>query len=359
MQLSILMGTNRADLLACSRIAQACSWAGSNIEVIIRDNSGDAKKRALLPHFRRENCNVIIAEPCDALTNISEILKLAKGDYLFVVADDDFCFDHAIAVIPGMIAQIGDDRSVVGITGAYAVELSQGSALVEYKNIDSDDAAMRVAGFLSYVGPNIMHYAPVRRDVFERIFGFMNTMPAFFSFHDQIISLLYLLNGKFVHLKRLLYLYEMGPWQEAESAHERDLSYYKSAGLDPAINLLHWFMCGFEGAVLIRNGGQFPDHSLALRQIIADRWFSTMFLRFKNPRSAYGSVFKGEAEKLHAKLLTSTGQLSFEGMLAEICGLMALCSADLAQRYFDFWLAAVNKRVPAIQSAPSATRASA
>src|ERR1041384_4361563 len=98
-QLSILMGTNRADLLACSRIAQACSWAGPNIEVIIRDNSGDVKKRALLPHFRRDNCNIIIAEPCDALTNVSEIIKLAKGEFIFLVADDDFCFDHAISAI--------------------------------------------------------------------------------------------------------------------------------------------------------------------------------------------------------------------------------------------------------------------
>ena len=359
MQLSILMGTNRADLLACSRIAQACSWAGPNIEVIIRDNSGDVKKRALLPHFRRDNCNIIIAEPCDALTNVSEIIKLAKGEFIFLVADDDFCFDHAISAIPKMIDTIGDDPSVVGITGAYAVELSQNSAVVEYKNIDTDDPALRVAGFLNYAGPNIMHYAPVRRDIFQRIFGFMNTLPGYFSFHDQIICLLYLLNGKFVHLKRFLYLYEMGPWQAAESAHERDLSYYKSAGLDPAINLLHWFMCGFEGEVLIRNGNQFPDHSPALRQVIADRWFSTMFLRFKNPRSAYGSVFKADAEKLHAKLLTSTGPLSFEGMLAEICGLMMLCSADLAQRYFDFWLAAINRRSAVMPNPGGAARASA
>ena len=77
MQLSILIATNRRGLLVCSRIAQACSWAGPNIEVLIRDNSGDAQKRALLPQFQRDNCNIILAEPCDALTNFNELLKRA------------------------------------------------------------------------------------------------------------------------------------------------------------------------------------------------------------------------------------------------------------------------------------------
>jgi len=114
-QLSILIGTNRPSLLACSRIAQACSWAGPNVEVIVRDNSGDARKRALLSQFQRDNCKIIIAEPCDALTNASEILKLAKGDFVFLLADDDFGFDHAVASLPGMIEQIGSDQSVAGI----------------------------------------------------------------------------------------------------------------------------------------------------------------------------------------------------------------------------------------------------
>ena len=32
-----------------------------------------------------------------------------------------------------------------------------------------------------------------------------------------------------------------------------------AAGLDPAINKLHWFLCGFEGAVLVRNSDMFPE----------------------------------------------------------------------------------------------------
>lgn len=353
MQLSILIGTNRPGLLACSRIAQACSWAGPNVEVIIRDNSSDAKKRALLPQFERDNCNIIIAEPCDALTNISEILKLAKGEFIFILADDDYCFDHAIAALQDVIAQIGADRSVAGITGAYAVELAQGSAVVEYKDLDADDPATRVVGFLNYGGPNILQYAPVRRELVQRVFGFLKTQPYLFSFHDQINCLLYVLNGKFVPLKRFLYLYDMGPWENPETAQTRDVTFYKDAGLDPAINRLHWFLCGFEGAALIRNADLFPDFPLAQRQPIADRWFAAMFHRFKSqPRLTFGSSRAGEAELICAKLLTSTGQMSFQDMLAEITGFMALSSKNNAQRYFDFWNAVIN--MPKDKPAPAA-----
>jgi hypothetical protein len=347
LQLSILIGTNRPGLLACSRIAQACSWAGPNIEVIIRDNSGDARKRALLPQFQLDNCKVIIAEPCDALTNVSEILKLANGDFIFLLADDDFGFDRAIASLPKTIEQIGQDQSVAGITGVYAVELAQRSAVVDYKDIDSGDVALRIAGYLSNNGPNIMHYAPVRRELVQRVFGFTNTLPFLFSFHDQIISLLYLLNGRFVRLNRLLYSYDVGVWQAAETAQKKDFDFYRAAGLDPAMNKLHWFLCGFEGAILIRNSDIFPIFPLAQRQDIADLWFSAMFLRFKSqPRHTFDSRFAGEAEKLCTQLRVSTGQLSFHDMLAEISGFIALFSKTNGQTYFDFWNAILNKRKP-------------
>jgi hypothetical protein len=347
MQLSILIATNRTGLLACSRIAQACSWAGPNLEVIVRDNSGNAEKRAQLAHFRRDNCNIIIAEPCDGLTNFSEILRLAKGEFVFLLADDDGYFDRTIASLPSVLDQYGKDPSVVGVTGAYAIETSQGSSIISYQNVESDDVATRVAGYLSYSGANIMHYAPMRRDIVQRVFAFMNTLPFYFSFHDQIVCLLYLLHGKFVRLKRLLYLYDVGPWEAPDSAQKRDIDFYKDAGLDPAINKLHWFLCGFEGAVLVRNSLEFPDYSLAQRQVITDSWFSMMFMRFKSQsRLTFDSRFAGEAEKLYAKLLTSTGQLSFQGMLTEICGLIALSSKGNAQRYHDFWDAEINRRKP-------------
>jgi hypothetical protein len=136
----------------------------------------------------------------------------------------------------------------------------------------------------------------------------------------------------------------MGPWERADSAQERDVAFYKGACFDPAINKLHWFLCAFEGAALVRNSDLFPDYPLAQRQPIADTWFSAMFQRFKSQgRLSFGSGLTPAADAVCAKLHQSTGQMSFQDMLAEITKFMAMSSADNAQRYFDFWNAMINK----------------
>jgi|EndMetStandDraft_5_1072996.scaffolds.fasta_scaffold14486_5 hypothetical protein len=357
-RLSILLPTNRRNLLACSRIAQACSWAGPQVEVIVRDNSGDARKRELLAHFQHENCKVITANPCEPRENFSEVLREATGDFVFCLGDDDFCFDHAIAELPGAIERIGSDPSIIGITGTYAIETVKGTSLASYANVDSDDARARVAGFLSYTGPNVLFYSAMRRELVSRIFDFMSDVPFSFSFHDQVMSLLYLLNGKFVPLQRLMYLYDMGVWQSRELAERRDLDFYKVAGLDPAINKLQWIICGFEGASLIVNSDMLAMLPPAQRQPIADLWFATMFARFKrDSRSGFDSPLTDKAERLCKKLQESTGQLTFQRILAEISSFIALSSGDAAQAYLIFWDAIINRRQPVSRRSSTPRRA--
>ena len=111
-------------------------------------------------------------------------------------------------------------------------------------------------------------------------------------------------------------------------------------------------MCGFEGAVLIRNADIFPDHTAAQRQKMADQWFSMMFMRFlQNPRLTFDSAFAGDAETLCTKLRASQGRLSFADMLADICGLMALTSEQNAQAYLRFWAEAMKLKQKAAASA--------
>ncbi|MFN3657017.1 MAG: hypothetical protein ACK4UO_07160 [Pseudolabrys sp.] len=348
MQLSILLPTHRNDLMALSRIAQACSWAGPGIEVIVRDNSGSTEKREQIARFRRDNCTVISAEPCEPMEQFTELMRLAKGEFVFSIADDDLCFDRTIAALPGVIDQFGKDPNVAGITGTYAVETSKGTALAAYNNVDSDDVAARVAGYLSHGGANVLAYSPMRRTMVDRVFGFLRSMPTFLSYHDQIYCLLYLLNGKFVKLPRLVYAYDIGPWEDPVSAQKRDVDFYRSSGLDAAVSKLHWFLCGFEGAVLIRNADLFPAYTPAQRQAMTDQWFSVMFMRFaKSPRFPFDSRFVPQAETLCEKLRASQGRLSFQDMLTDICGLMALSSQDKAQAYFSFWNDVLNRRKPA------------
>ena len=160
------------------------------------------------------------------------------------------------------------------------------------------------------------------------------------------MCLLYLLNGKFVRLPRLLYVYDFGAWETAESAQQRDVSFYVACGLDPAINKLHWFLCGFEGAVMALKSGIVPDHPGARRQDAANHWFTAMFERFKSyPRMTFDSPFAAEVEARCEKLKTLSAPISFDAILKEVADILALVSPGRAQNYFDYWDAVINGRV--------------
>lgn len=347
MQLSILVPTNRTGPLACSRIVQACSWAGPNIEVIVRDNSGDAEKREWLSHLHRDHCKIIAADPCEPLEQVSALLDLAKGDFLYLVADDDFCFDRAMAALPGMIAQHGGDPSFVGVTGTYAIDTSKGSRIVGYQDVDSSDVAARVTGYLNFSGPNVLFYAVLRQDVLRRTSAFMRAMPFFFSFHDQIYCLLYLLSGRLVRIERLFYLYDLGIWEDDELGQKRDLDFYNAAKMDPAISKLQWFMCALEGAALTMNSQMFPDYTLAQREAVGSRWLATMLRRFKDhKRTAFDSRFADKADLLCAALQASIGKMSLTDMVIEVSSFIALFSNRQAKMYFDFWNAILLNSAP-------------
>ena len=347
MLLSILLATNRTGLLACSRIAQACSWASLEIEVIVRDNSGDAQKREFLALCRRDYCNIVIAEPCDMRTNFSETFRLAKGEFVFVYRRRRFLLRsrHRVVAWRARSVQQGSlgrrcDRSLCCRRVA--------------RDVDRQLSERRIGRRRSSRERILELFRPKHLSLCADSAGNRRTRLRYHTCDARFVFvsrpgyvLLYLLNGKFVRLKRLLYLYDLGVWEVGNTAQKRDVDFYTGAGLDPAINKLHWFLCGFEGAVLVRNSNLFPDYPLALRQVIADRWFSMMFMRFKGqPRLTFESRFTGEADELCAKLWISTGQLSFQAMLTEICSLIALFSKDNAHRYHDFWSAMLNKQKP-------------
>jgi hypothetical protein len=94
--------------------------------------------------------------------------------------------------------------------------------------------------------------------------------------------------------------------------------------------------------------------SFAKRQQIADAWFSVMFARFKRDvRLSFNSDLAGDAERLCAKLKSATGQLTFEKILSETYGFLALSSRDRARTYFDFWSEIINRRQPLIRKTGS------
>jgi hypothetical protein len=345
-QLSVLLPTNRIGPGAISRIAQACSWAGPNIEVIVRDNSGNAEKRELLKHLQYEHCMIIAADPSGPQDNYLDLLKRAKGDFILYVADDDQCFDRAIAALPDMIDLYGTDPTVAGFTGIYVTENAQGSQVTAYKDVDSNDPVTRVTAYLNHPSP-LLFYSALRRELLERIFFFMKLMPFEFSYHDRLYNLLYILNGKFINLQRLFLVYDPGNWEINETGQTQDVKSYKAAGLDPAINKLHWFMCAIEGALLAMKSDLFPDIPIAQRSVIAERWYAQKYSYFKHQkRLSFGSPLDDEADKLCDKLRSMNGQLSIQDALSTVSNFIALSSKTNAQKYFNCWNDMINGRGP-------------
>ena len=344
-RLSVIMPTNRDNLTAISRIAQACSWAGPHTEVIISDNSGSASKGRLLAQIENENCHIMVGDPCGPQENSRKAFEKAKGDFVMLVCDDDLCFDRGIAALPEKIEGVMHDASVVGIVGTTVVDGARGSSVPAVCDLDADDALARLGGFFRLgMTPPIL-FSPIRREALTWVTETLRQKPFRFSFDDYISVLLLLSRGRFVNLGRLLYCYDIGNWESFETAQREDLKYYLEASFDPAINKLHWLFCAFEGAVLIRNLVALSGYSLAQRQDMADCWFAHMFKRFQlSKREDLGSPLSIEAEKLCVKWKGAAGQLSFEAILADICEFLVLASPKHAMTYFTYWSSVLDLR---------------
>ena len=106
-KLSIVMPSNRTGPAACARVLDACSCASEDVEIIVRDNSGNKEKREVLSLISRHNCNFHFVDPCGATENGLETLRFVKGDFIFSTADDDVIHRRAIPAVVDLIEQCG------------------------------------------------------------------------------------------------------------------------------------------------------------------------------------------------------------------------------------------------------------
>jgi hypothetical protein len=340
MYLSIIMPSHRDDWTAISRIAQVCSWAGPNVEVIVRDNSEKPGKRRLVERFQAENFRIVFAEECSAHDNGMQALALARGEFVFLVADDDTCLDRGIAAVVAAAETFADDASVAGITGAYVVEEERGSIFIKYPDVDSRDVVTRSFGYIGLQGPNLLFYSALRRTMLQSCWRFLEETPFVFPFHDQVLSLAHLLAGRFVDIGRLMVAYDNMNWENVEKAAESEKAHYAAAGMDPAIGRLSWLLCAFEGAWLTLYSRYGAGHTLEQRQAIAIRWFQVMFARFAGDnRGNLGSSLGPQADLLCQKWRGLYPNFDLQVLLTDITDFIALHSPEKARLYRDFWLA--------------------
>ena len=280
--------------------------------------------------------------PGDALGDWTAALAEARGEFVRLLADDDILFDRALTILPGAIESAAGDASIIGVAAPTLIETPQGAEAFAYPNIDAGDALVRLSGYLSGDRPNVLLYSPVRRTTMAWALDIVRKKPLAFPFDDQLSSMLYLVAGKFARMTRLMYVHDAS---KTDASQRAGAAFYEQAHLDPATDRLHWFMCGFEGATLLRHANLPAGYSPQQRQAMADLWFSAMFARFRaQPRPTHGSRLAAEAEKMCVRWNEAAGRLSFADMLADICQFMALSSQENALKYFAFWSAMLGLR---------------
>jgi|GEM_PF-913961 len=337
-RLSIIMPSNRSGLAPCARIFDACSCSSEDVEIIVRDNSGDRDKRNMLSRISRENCRVLSVESCWGVENYLETFRLSQGEFVFCIADDDILPCASIPQLVDLIAQHSADMSITGITGDYVIEGQSWTRLFRYQGLDGATAPARVGAYLADIGANAINYSVVRRSIVSGVASFSRTLPLWFSFTDQLVAFMYLCSGKFLSVNRLLYHYDAFNWDPPERALQSDLQFIHRHGLDGSTLRLMWLISALEGSKIVL--GKFPllDIPQVDRELVAMQWTKVMFARFLQTveRTDPTALFDREAVALSNKW-KKPAEFNLDSLLADLSEFMALSNKDAGDRYFEFW----------------------
>jgi hypothetical protein len=336
MKLSILMPSHRIGLSACSRILEACSWASDDIEVIVRDNSGDTEKRSFLSQINADNCRIISVDEDGIYENMIALMEAARGDFIFFSADDDLCGRQSIDAVLAAIKQNGDDQSVVGVTGHYLFETTGGSQLMGYTQVDSAAATDRINGYFA-LGLNLIYYSAVRRTTWLELCRWVGSLPMRFSYLDLIMVVMTLLSGRYVDIHRMIYIYDFTGW-EGGLKFDKDYALYEAAGIDRSALWLHGLFCAFEGTKVILSDLFAKDLTVNERMTAATLWYQRV-LGSSAPLEPQ-TVLDEYAAQLRTKWL-QTRKVDLGSLLADLSDFLDLATKDRAkaQRYREYWSA--------------------
>ena len=337
MKPSFVMCSNRTGLEVVSRIGRLAALASDEIEIVVRDNSGDPEKQDSLARMQGPNRKIVSVDPCASWGNMLGALSLATGDYIFEIHDDD---DLNVIAMPGLLRGIRDidnDPSYVAVAGFYVLELGAQSVLYSLEDFDAPTGGERVGSFVKSAY-SVLHFSAIRRSVRTQLDDFNRSLPFRFAYLDQIQAVLLLSLGRFRTVRHVLYTYDMHNWADPVQARRTDLKYYKDNGVDGSVLQLQYLLQGFEGAKAIAEKFLPLPLTAAERLDIAHRWFGHKYSRFADGPVAVDETarFNREAQALAGKW-KSRPEFDFAALLTDLSEFFALSDPAAGQRYYDFW----------------------
>ncbi|MDE2029889.1 MAG: glycosyltransferase family 2 protein [Alphaproteobacteria bacterium] len=337
MKLSIAMPSHNVGSRINANILNACVLGSDDVEIIIRDNSGNEEKRKFLSGIKEKNCRIISVDECPGAENIRELMDETAGEFVFTVCDDDYVNGYALPSLLDEIDKIKGDTAYVGTSGIFVIDEDRKTEFFRFNCFDTPDALGR---FKAYLGgcPSIFQYSPIRRTVSKSVLGFCSTLPVYLSYHDWLLNCLHLMHGKFSYVDRYIYHYYNSNWTGGEQNLISDARYFKLAGIDTSGVRIQWLIAAFEGAQTFMSKYSGVDMPREQRQSLAvfclSHWYQMLFHTYM--RQAPDAKYDAETLKIAQKWMASS-EINLSNLLADICEFYALTAPEKAQHYYDFW----------------------
>jgi glycosyltransferase involved in cell wall biosynthesis len=337
MKISLVIPTNRSSYSAIARILEVASLDSNKFELIVRDNSEDERKRTFLSLVESPALRLFNVQNRGAFENFLEALRLSTGDFVLFIGDDDWISTRGLEQLYSRALSIDGDNKFAMVTGDYVVESSSHTGVVRYAALDSESPEQRLTGYLTARAPNVLYYSAVKRPLMLRCYAFVESLPYKLSFHDQLVSLIYLIAGRVATIERVVYFYDLGIWETADGTLTKDRACYRDAGLPIEVDRLHWLICGMEGAFLIKSN-LMSEFSYDRGRML-DLWFSTYFMRFKHlgRESGYSDTPANAATQRVKDKWKGASEANLSELLLDICDVFELVDKPGAERYFNYW----------------------
>ena len=339
MKLSIIMPSHNVGAQVNINIMKACSMGSDDVEIVIRDNSGDEEKRKFLSQINGKNCRILSVDECPIDENYKSLMNEARGEFAFLISDDDLPNGFALPAIIQEIERVKGDASIIGITGISMFDEAAQTNFALFKGFDSQESADRMKAFFGEGWHSLFQFLPLRLSVLQDVWNFWSTTPLFLSYHDLLIGCLVLSHGRTTHLNRCLYSYHNTNWVDEEMHLSSHARYFRRAGLDTSATRFLWLMAAFEGAQTFLHKYKGAPLSSEQREALGFCWFEHWFKEFtcaKPYRKVEDARFDLQALKLVEKW-SSTREIRCPEILTDIAEHFSLSSPELAQRYYDFW----------------------
>jgi hypothetical protein len=341
MKLSFVVPSCQPNIRALGAIANICSLANDDVEVIVRDTSGNKEKREFLDRLQTDHCHIHYADFCEMFENVEETARLARGEFVFACCDDDFVDPLALPAIMSNIDSIIDDPSFAGITGNYLFSHSDGSDLFCLQPLDDVNAAMRYAALVRSGGHPIT-WSVHRRSRFIESINLIRTLPVDFAYHDQFVTLLMLMSGRYANIHRVIYYQDVSRNHTFESDRAVNIHFLNKYGLEPELYRAYNLICIVEGSKIILGSDLVKNLPQPERIGVMRAWCTKWFLPYKRDYPRYPPLAE-PLSPIHRAIVhvcdkwAYGNKLDIDEILTDLSGLLAQSSPELARNYYHFW----------------------